>query len=65
MLLLVQDARADIFKAFTRYYTPGTLPVIRQLQEAREIQSAAKRDFFRHLLAEFDKDRKEWLRTVK
>ena len=35
------------------------------MQEARETQSTAKRNFFRFLLAEFDKDRKEWLGVVK
>ncbi|ORY31917.1 muts domain V-domain-containing protein [Naematelia encephala] len=52
-------------KNFTRYYTPDTLPVIRRLQEARETLGAAKKNFYKHLLAEFDKDRTEWLRCVK
>lgn len=48
-----------------RYYTPDTTPVIRQLQEARERQSATKRFFFLRLLEEFDKDRTTWLQAVK
>ena len=52
-------------QAYNRFYTPESTPLIRELQEAREVQSTAKRNFFRHLLAEFDKDRREWLGAVK
>lgn len=50
---------------FDRYYTPETIPLIRALQEAREIQATAKKTFFRRLLGEFDKDREVWLAAVK
>ena len=50
---------------YERYYIPETIPVIRQLQEARERQTAARRFFFLHLLEEFDKDRQTWLQAVK
>ncbi|WVQ80465.1 hypothetical protein IAT38_002570 [Cryptococcus sp. DSM 104549] len=52
-------------KNVSRYYTPETIPVIRQLQEARETQTAAKKNFFKHLLAEFSKDREAWLKAVR
>ncbi|ODN76137.1 hypothetical protein L202_06063 [Cryptococcus amylolentus CBS 6039] len=52
-------------KNFSRYYTPDSMPVIRQLQEARETQTAARRDFFKNLLAEFSKDREVWLKAVR
>ncbi|WVQ93995.1 hypothetical protein IAU59_001073 [Kwoniella sp. CBS 9459] len=52
-------------KAVNRYYAPATLPYIRQVQEARETQSTAKKNFFARLLAEFDKDRTVWLQAVK
>jgi DNA mismatch repair protein MSH6 len=52
-------------KAFNRYVTPETLPVIREIQEARETQSTAKKGFFRHLLGEFDKERSLWLNTIR
>jgi DNA mismatch repair protein MSH6 len=52
-------------QAFARYYTPDTQPVIRQLQEARETQTSAKRGFFRSLLGEFDKERTLWLRLIR
>ncbi|WVF66380.1 hypothetical protein IAT40_001120 [Kwoniella sp. CBS 6097] len=52
-------------KQFNRYYAPATLPLIRQVQEARETQSTAKKNFFARLLAEFDKDRTVWLQAVK
>lgn len=52
-------------KAFNRYVTPETLPVIREIQEARETQSTAKKGFFRHLLGEFDKERTLWLNTIR
>ncbi|WWD22313.1 hypothetical protein CI109_106804 [Kwoniella shandongensis] len=52
-------------KDFNRYYTPKTIPVIRRLQEARETLTTAKRNFYKNLLAEFDKDRTEWLKAIK
>lgn len=52
-------------KAQARYITPYTQPVIREMQEARETQSIAKKSFFRRLLAEFDKDREVWLKMVR
>lgn len=35
------------------------------MQEARETQSTAKKNFFRKLLAEFDRDRTVWLSMVR
>jgi DNA mismatch repair protein MSH6 len=35
------------------------------MQEARETQSTAKKNFFTRLMAEFDKDREVWLRMVR
>ncbi|OCF44263.1 DNA mismatch repair protein MSH6 [Kwoniella heveanensis CBS 569] len=52
-------------KQYHRYYAPTALPLIRQVQEARETQSTAKKNFFGKLLAEFDKDRTVWLQAVK
>ncbi|TXT07396.1 hypothetical protein VHUM_03116 [Vanrija humicola] len=52
-------------KSYARWYTPETMPVIRELQEARETQSTAKREFFKRLLAEFDKDRLIWLKMIR
>lgn len=52
-------------QAVSRYNAPSTIPLIRRLLEARETQTAAKRNFFRHLLAEFSKERALWLRTVR
>ncbi|EJT46755.1 DNA mismatch repair-related protein [Trichosporon asahii var. asahii CBS 2479] len=52
-------------KQVARYITPVTQPLIRLMQEARETQSIAKKNFFRHLLSEFDKDRDVWLKMVK
>jgi DNA mismatch repair protein MSH6 len=49
----------------TRYITPQTQPVIREMQEARETQATAKKNFFRKLLAEFDRDRTVWLSMVR
>lgn len=59
------NAQLIFIKAYRRYYTPKTIPVIRELQEARETQATAKKNFFKHLLGEFDKDRTQWLQTVK
>jgi DNA mismatch repair protein MSH6 len=52
-------------KAFNRYASPETVPVIRELQEARETRTQAVRAFIRRLLAEFDNDRDTWLLAVK
>ncbi|KLT40648.1 putative mismatch repair-related protein [Cutaneotrichosporon oleaginosum] len=52
-------------KKQTRYITPQTQPVIREMQEARETEATAKRNFFRKLLAEFDSDRTAWLSMVR
>lgn len=41
------------------------MPVIREMQEARETQSIAKKNFFHHLMSEFDKDREIWLKMVR
>ncbi|XAO26442.1 hypothetical protein I312_105279 [Cryptococcus bacillisporus CA1280] len=57
--------KASGTKSHSRYYTPETIPVIRQIQEAREIQAAAKKNFFKHLMEEFSKDRETWLTTVR
>jgi DNA mismatch repair protein MSH6 len=35
------------------------------MQEARETQSIAKKNFFNKLMAEFDKDREVWLKMVR
>lgn len=48
-----------------RYNAPQTLPLIRRLLEAREAQTVAKRGFFKHLLAEFSKERALWLQIVR
>lgn len=54
-----------VTQSHNRYYTPETIPVIRQIQEARETQAAAKKNFFKHLMEEFSKDRETWLTTVR
>ncbi|WVO23631.1 uncharacterized protein IAS62_004986 [Cryptococcus decagattii] len=61
----VRWTKASGTKSHSRYYTPETIPVIRQIQEAREIQAAAKKNFFKHLMEEFSKDRETWLTTVR
>ncbi|WRT63564.1 uncharacterized protein IL334_000469 [Kwoniella shivajii] len=52
-------------KSVTRYHTPEILPMIREYQEAVEIQNATKREFYKRLMAEFDKDRAIWLQAVR
>lgn len=52
-------------KAFNRWASPETAPVIRELQEARETRTQVARAFIRRLLAEFDSDRDTWLLAVK
>ncbi|KAL1412081.1 DNA mismatch repair protein msh6 [Vanrija albida] len=52
-------------KSYSRWYTPETLPAIREIQEARETQSVTRRMFFKSLLAEFDKDRLIWLKMIR
>lgn len=39
--------------------------VIRAFQEAKETENSAKKNFYQRLLAEFDKDRSEWLKAVR
>ncbi|GMK58904.1 hypothetical protein CspeluHIS016_0603460 [Cutaneotrichosporon spelunceum] len=52
-------------KKQARYITPQTQPLIREMQEARETQASAKKNFFRKLLSEFDNDRIAWLSMVR
>ncbi|WWC85565.1 uncharacterized protein L201_000429 [Kwoniella dendrophila CBS 6074] len=52
-------------KAVDRYCTPQTIPLIREIQEAKETANATKKDFYKRLLGEFDKDRKVWLKAVR
>ncbi|WVR03374.1 hypothetical protein IAU60_000365 [Kwoniella sp. DSM 27419] len=52
-------------KAYNRYTTPESARAIRQLQEARETQSNAKKMFFARLLIEFDNSRDIWLNLVR
>ncbi|EIW67861.1 hypothetical protein TREMEDRAFT_40008 [Tremella mesenterica DSM 1558] len=52
-------------KTVSRYYNSEITPVIRKLQEEREMQSVAKKTFFRRLLQKFDQSRREWLNAVK
>lgn len=52
-------------KAFSRYVTPETLPLIRVAKEARETRKMAFAQFYGTLLAEFDKDRETWLKAVR
>ena len=46
---------------FTRYASSVSREKVRTYQEAKETESASKKSFYRRLLAEFDKDRTEWL----
>ncbi|WVW81522.1 hypothetical protein I302_103516 [Kwoniella bestiolae CBS 10118] len=52
-------------KNFTRYYTPQLLKLKNEIQEAREIANTCRGEFYKRLLAEFDKDRAVWLKTVR
>ena len=52
-------------KKATRYYNREVSKLVRAYQEAKETESSAKKNFFRHLLSEFDKDRSEWLKAVR
>lgn len=52
-------------QAFSRYVTPKTLPLIREVQEARETRKIAFAEFYGTLMAEFDKDRDTWLKAVR
>jgi len=50
---------------FTRYASSVSREKVRTYQEAKETESASKKSFYRRLLAEFDKDRTEWLKAVR
>ncbi|WVQ64535.1 uncharacterized protein L199_002702 [Kwoniella botswanensis] len=52
-------------KNCTRYYTPRLLSLKNEIQEARDIANTTRADFYKRLLAEFDKDRAVWLKTVR
>ncbi|KAJ9104934.1 hypothetical protein QFC19_003729 [Naganishia cerealis] len=52
-------------KAFNKYVTPKTQPLIREVQEARETKKTAFQGFYAELLHEFDKERDVWLKAVR
>ncbi|KAK4686504.1 DNA mismatch repair protein MSH6, partial [Tremellales sp. Uapishka_1] len=52
-------------KSVARYIIPETRRLIREMQEAKETKSTADRNFYKHLLSEFDKDRAVWLSAIK
>lgn len=49
----------------TRYYNSEVKELVRAYQEAKETESAAKKNFYHDLLMFFDKDREIWLKAVR
>ncbi|KAH6917837.1 DNA mismatch repair protein msh6 [Coprinopsis sp. MPI-PUGE-AT-0042] len=52
-------------KAKSRYIVPSLQGTVRKLKEARENRNTAIKNFKYRVYAEFDKDRSQWLRTVR
>lgn len=59
------EAEANRHQAVSRYYNKEITVLVREFQEAKETENQTKRDFFKFLLAEFDKDQTLWLHTVR
>lgn len=52
-------------QAKSRYIVPSLQGTVRKLKEARENRNTAIKNFKYRVYAEFDKDRSQWLRTVR
>lgn len=63
--LVWNEAEANRHQAVSRYYNKDITVLVREFQEAKETENQTKRDFFKFLLAEFDKDQSLWLHTVR
>jgi DNA mismatch repair protein MSH6 len=48
-----------------RYYNSEVRELVREYQEAKETETAAKKGFFGELLKTFDQDRAQWLKAVR
>jgi hypothetical protein len=63
--LVWNEAEANCHQAVSRYYNKDITVLVREFQEAKETENQTKRDFFKFLLAEFDKDQSLWLHAVR